>query len=161
MRRSLLALAALLSGLSSSAATRAAPDKLEGVRSVTVMRRDEPLFMEPSKGAMRRGAAGRGAHLPVFEIARGGSCTGRWFSVGPLAWICEEGTEASSAAAPPERPRDVTADGLPYAYYFVGPDGSFGYGDLLVAEEGVPETQLLPGFGVGVTREGQKPGGER
>jgi lipoprotein-anchoring transpeptidase ErfK/SrfK len=32
---------------------------------------------------------------------------------------------------------------------------------LLIAEEGVPETQLLPGFGVAITREGQKPGGER
>jgi hypothetical protein len=161
LRRSLLFATALLSSLSSSGATRAAGDRLEGVRSVTVMRRDEPLFTEPSKGAMRRGAAGRGAHLPVFEIARGGGCTGRWFSVGPLAWICEEGAEASSAAAPPERAREVTTDGLPHAYYFVGPDGSFGYGDLLVAEEGVPETQLQPGFGVGITREGQKPGGER
>lgn len=161
MRRLLLAAPLLLSSLSGSAVTRAAAAKLEGVRSVQVTRRDEPLFIEPSKGASRRGAAGRGARLPVFEIARGGGCTGRWFSVGPLAWICEEGAEASSASPPPERARDVTADGLPYAYYFVGPDGSFGYGDLLVAEEGVPETQLLPGFGVAITREGQKPGGER
>jgi hypothetical protein len=156
-----LAAPLLLSSLSGSAVTRAAGAKLEGVRSVQVVRRDEPLFIEPSKGASRRGAAGRGARLPVFEIARGGGCTGRWFSVGPLAWICEEGAEASSASPPPERARDVTADGLPYAYYFVGADGSFGYGDLLVAEEGVPETQLLPGFGVAITREGQKPGGER
>jgi hypothetical protein len=50
---------------------------------------------------------------------------------------------------------------LPHAYYFVGGDGSFGYGDLLIAEDGVPETQLLPGFGVAITREGQKPGGGR
>ena len=160
-RRLLLAATALLSGLSSAAETRAAPDKLEGVRSVTVQRRDEPLFTEPSKGAARRGAAERGARLPVFELTRGGGCVGRWFSVGPLAWICEEGAEASSASPPPERARDVTAEGLPYDYYFVGPDGSFGYGDLMVAEDGVPETQLQPGFGVAITREGQKPGGER
>src|SRR3954469_5333109 len=126
-----------------------------------VLRRDEPLFTEPNRGASRRGAAERGARLPVFELTRGGGCSGRWFSVGPLAWICEEGAEASAAAAPPERPRDVTVDGLPSDYYFVGPDGSFGYGDLLVAEEGVPEAQLLPGFGVAITREGQKPSGER
>ena len=163
MRRSLFAALALLSGLSNSATTLAAPakDKLEGVRSLSVLRRDEPLFTEPSKGAARRGAAARGARLPVFEIARGGGCTGRWFSVGPLAWLCEEGAEASSASAPAEHARDVTPDGLPFSYYFVGPDGSFGYGDLLVAEDGVPETQLLPGFGVAITREGQKPGGER
>lgn len=160
MRRSLLSLA-LLATLSGATATLAAGDKLEGVHSVMVLRRDEPLFTEPNKGAARRGAAERGARLPVFELTRGGGCSGRWFSVGPLAWICEEGAEASAAAAPAERPRDVTADGLPNDYYFVGPDGSFGYGDLAVAEEGVPETQLLPGFGVAITREGQKPGGER
>jgi hypothetical protein len=151
-----VALLAWLSGTS-----LAAPDKLEGVRSLLVLRRDEPLFTEPNKGAARRGAAERGARLPVFELTRGGGCSARWFSVGPLAWICEEGAEASAAAPPPERSRDKTADGLPYDYYFVGQDGSFGYDDLLVAEDGVPETQLLPGFGVAITREGQKPGGER
>ena len=160
MQRTLLILT-LLAPLSSATATAAAPDRLEGVRSVLVLRRDEPLFSEPNKGAARRGAAERGARLPVFELVRGGGCTGRWFSVGPLAWICEEGAEASAASAPPEQERQSSADGLPYAYYFVGPDGSFGYGDLLVAEDGVPETQLLPGFGVAITREGQKPGGER
>jgi hypothetical protein len=156
-----LAAALLLSSLSNAAPTQAAADKLEGVRSVTVLRRDEPIFVEPHKGAGRRGAAARGARLPVFEVARGGGCVGRWFSVGPLAWLCEEGAEASGASPPAERPRDTTPDGMPNAYYFVGADGSFGYGDLLVAEEGVPETQLLPGFGVAITREGQKPGGER
>jgi len=151
----------LFATLGSTAVTAAAPDRLEGVRSVLVLRRDEPLFTEPNKGAARRGAAQRGARLPVFELARGGGCSGRWLLVGPLAWVCEEGAEASAASPPAEQPRDTSADGLPNDYYFVGPDGSFGYGDLLVAEEGVPETQLLPGFGVAITREGQKPGGER
>jgi len=160
LRRLTLGLA-LLTTLSGAAPLLAAGDRLEGVRSVTVLRRDEPLFTEPNKGAARRGAAERGARLPVFELTRGGGCSGRWFSVGPLAWICEEGAEASAATAPAEQSRDTTSDGLPYDYYFVGPDGSFGYGDLAVAEEGVPETQLLPGFGVAITREGQKPGGER
>jgi len=160
VRRSLLALT-LLATLSGATATPAAPDRLEGVRSVLVLRRDEPLYSEPNKGAARRGAAERGARLPVFELTRGGGCSGRWLLVGPLAWICEEGAEASSASPPPEVPASASAEGLPSTYYFVGPDGSFGYGDLLIAEEGVPETQLLPGFGVAITREGQKPGGER
>lgn len=162
MKRRQLSIALLAAlGSAASASTTAAADKLEGVRSVVVLRRDEPLFTEPNRGAARRGAAERGAHLPVFELARGGGCSGRWFSVGPLSWICEDGAEASSAAAPPEEPRELTAEGLPFDYYFVGPDGSFGYQDLLVAEDGVPETQLLPGFGVAITREGQKPEGER
>jgi lipoprotein-anchoring transpeptidase ErfK/SrfK len=143
------------------APTTGAADRLEGVRSVLVLRRDEPLFTEPDKGAARRGAAERGARLPVFDLARGGGCSARWFSVGPLAWLCEEGAEASSTSPPAESARESSADGLPHAYYFVGADGSFGYGDLQVAEEGVPETQFLPGFGVAVKREGQKPTGER
>ena len=160
MRRPLLAAVIALLGLSTSPSSRALP-VTEGVRSVRVLRRDEPIFHEPHKGSARRGAAARGARLPVFDLARGGGCSGRWFAVGPLAWICEEGVEPSSAPAPPERPRRTTSDGLPFSYYFVGPDGSFGYSDLLIAEEGVPDTQLLPGFGVAITREGQKPGGER
>jgi hypothetical protein len=152
---------ALLTSSSVALGRVRAPDPLEGVRSVMVLRRDEPLFMEPHKGASRRGAAERSARLPVFEIARGGGCSGRWFSVGPLAWICEEGAEASGATAPREQSRAPSGDGLPFDYYFVGPDRSFGYTDLQIAEEGIPEAQLQAGFGVAITREGQKPGGER
>jgi lipoprotein-anchoring transpeptidase ErfK/SrfK len=165
VRRSLWIATVLLSLAASHAqqsrAQQSPLHRLEGVRSVMVLRRDEPLFSEPSKNAARRGAALLGARLPVFDLTRGGGCTGRWFSIGPLAWICEEGAEASSASAPPEQAHQSSADGLPFDYYFVGRDGSFGYSDLLIAEEGVPETQLLPGFGVAITREGQKPGGER
>jgi hypothetical protein len=163
---SLLTATALLAAISHGRGperrvARATPDRLEGVRSVLVLRRDEPLFTEPSQGAARRGAAERGARLPVFELQRGGGCSGRWFSVGPLAWICEDGAEASGAAAPAEQARAPSGDGLPFDYYFVNRDGSFGYRDLLVAEEGVPEAQLQPGFGLAITREGQKSGGER
>ncbi len=161
MRRSHLGAVALLTALLARPCDVSAADEREGVRSVTVLRPDEPIFGEPSKGAARRGAAARGASLPVFAIARGGGCSSRWFSVGPLAWICGEGVQPSEAPAPPEAKREPTADGMPYAYHFVGPDGSFGYADLEVAEEGVPDTQLQPGFGVALTREGRKPGGER
>jgi hypothetical protein len=160
MQRTFL-VCALLTTSSAAIGRGAAPDRLEGVRSVMVLRRDEPLFVEPHKGASRRGAAERGARLPVFEVARGGGCVGRWFSVGPLAWICEDGAEASGATAPSEQARAPSGDGLPFDYYFVGPDGSFGYTDLRIAEEGVPEAQLQAGFGVAITREGQKPGGDR
>ena len=160
MRRLLPSLA-LACAVGTGVAHSAARDELEGVRSVLVLRPDEPLYTEPNRGAARRGATEQGAHLPVFELRRGGGCTGRWFLVGPLAWICEEGAEASGAQAPPEHPAETSAQGLPFDYYFVGPDGSFGYQDLLVAEEGVPDTQLLPGFGVALKRQGQKPDGER
>jgi hypothetical protein len=43
-------------------------------------------------------------------------------------------------------------DGLPYRYHFVGADGSFGYRAVRTAEDGVPDAQLLKGFGVAVLR---------
>jgi hypothetical protein len=55
-------------------------------------------------------------------------------------------------------PEASTADGLPFAYHFVGPDGTFGYRELDAAEQGVPDAQLLPGFGVAVARVSPKPG---
>jgi hypothetical protein len=77
--------------------------------------------------------------------------------VGPLAWICGEGAFASARPASHRAP-PPSNEGLPFPYYFVGKDGSFGYRDLSTAEEGVPAAQLLPGFGVAVTRLGNKPG---
>ena len=41
----------------------------------------------------------------------------------------------------------------------MGPDGSFGYRALQTAEDGVPDTQLLKGFGVAVMRVENNPEG--
>jgi hypothetical protein len=54
----------------------------------------------------------------------------------------------------------VSAGGLPYAYYFVNRDGSFGYRDLTTAEQGVPDAQFLPGFGVAIARIAAPPGAD-
>ncbi len=122
------------------------------VQSVEVTRSEEPLFQGPSRVAKRRGAVARGARLPLFAARRGPGCAGRYLLIGPLAWLCEEGVELSSA--PPDadgEPALIRAhDGLPYRYHFVGPDGAFGYRDLQTAEDGVPDAQLLKGFGVAV-----------
>ena len=123
---------------------------------MVVTRRDEPLYRAPESKAPRRGAATRGATLPVFGSRTGPGCAGPFLMVGPLAWICSEGVEPSSAAPPSTQVRvEQVPDGLPYRYYFVGSDGSFGYRDLTTAEEGVPDTQLFPGFGVAVLRNGK------
>ncbi|HEY8942903.1 MAG TPA: L,D-transpeptidase, partial [Polyangiaceae bacterium] len=123
------------------------------VRSVLVMRREEPIYSEPSTRGGKRGAAILGAHLPLFGVRRGPGCAGRWFHVGPHAFICEDGAELSAAMplalGSPEIP---TQHGLPYDYHFVSPDGSFGYTELDSAELGVPNAQLQPGFGIAVER---------
>jgi hypothetical protein len=50
--------------------------------------------------------------------------------------------------------------GLPFDYYFVGADGSFGYAKLALAEEGIPDAQLEPGFAVGIVQIARKTFGD-
>jgi L,D-transpeptidase catalytic domain len=126
--------------------------------SVEVTRPDEPIRVRPDAAAPRRGAADRGARLPVYAASAGSGCTGVWYEVGPVAWICEEGA-APSLLPPSALPGPASQNGLPYAYHFVGPDGSFGYRVLDTAEEGAPDTQLFPGFGLALVRVADKPGG--
>ena len=132
----------------------------EWVRSVEITRPDEPLYQGPSSTEKRRGAVARGARVPVFAAKHGSGCAGRFFLVGPLAWLCEEGAELSAAAPDADEPPLTRPhDGLPYRYHFVGPDGALGYRALQTAEEGVPDGQLLKGFGVAVVRVGNNPEG--
>jgi hypothetical protein len=125
--------------------------------SVEITRPDEPLVTRPDAKAPRRGAAEKGARLPVFAATAGPGCQGAWFEVGPLAWACSEGAAPSPLPplVPPEPPPE---NGLPFSYHFVTKDGSFGYRLLDTAEDGVPDAQLFPGFGVALTRVAPKPG---
>jgi hypothetical protein len=124
--------------------------------SVEITRADEPIVTAPDTGAPRRGAGERGARLPVYAAGSGPGCGSGWFEVGPLAWVCADG--ASPSPLPPSGGNEPATDGLPFAYHFVGRDGSFGYRVLETAEEGVPDSQLLPGFGLAIMRVAVKPG---
>jgi hypothetical protein len=53
-----------------------------------------------------------------------------------------------------------SADGLPFRYYFVGPDGSFAYRRLETADMDEPQMDLQKGFAVAVVSE-QASGGAR
>jgi hypothetical protein len=129
------------------------------VRSVEILRSEEPLSLRPDKGSARRGAAAKGARLPLYGATRGPGCTGRWLLVGPLAWVCESvvRTSAEPPLAPIEAPPEITS-GLPHRYYFVGPDGALGYAKLSLAEEGIPDAELEPGFAVGVVQVAHRAG---
>ncbi len=127
--------------------------------SLEVVRPDEPIRMRPDASAPRRGAALRGARLPELGRASGPGCAGDWYAVGPIAWICAEGVEPSRLP-PGTELRPTPGPGLPFAYYFVKKDGSFGYRNLATAEDGVPDAQFLPGFGVALRRIENKPGGD-
>ena len=133
----------------------------EWAHSAEITRLDEPLYQGPSSAEPRRGAAARGARLPVFAAQRGSGCEGRFLLVGPLAWVCEDGAQLSQAAPDVDAEGGLrrSHDGLPYRYHFVGPDGSFGYRAVQTAEDGVPDAQLLKGFGVAVVRIEKNPEG--
>lgn len=139
-----------------AAVTCVAPAHAAEPDRVQVVRREEPIYARPDASSPRRGAAILGATLPAFGARVGPGCASPWVSVGPVAWICGDGVAAAGTfGLPPEDRR--SHGGLPYAYYFVNRDGSFGYRDLSTAEEGVPEAQLLPGFGVAIARVAGKP----
>lgn len=124
----------------------------EGTQSARVMRGDEPILRQAAGGAPRVGSAHRNVLLPVFAAVRGPGCRAAWLRVGPRAWTCADHVELSTARPIPASLKTIVdaPDGLPYAYYFVGPDGSFGYRDARLVDVGTPAMQLEPGFAVAI-----------
>jgi lipoprotein-anchoring transpeptidase ErfK/SrfK len=132
-----------------------------GVQSARVLLADQPLLAAPWGAAPRRGSAARDVHLPVFAARRGAGCKGAWLSVGPLAWVCEDAVEVSSAPAIEAAARVVpdASDGLPYRYFFVGPEGSTAYRQIDAVDVGEPDMTLQPGFAVAIVAERTIDGG--
>jgi hypothetical protein len=154
----LLAVTAAAQGVPPWSAPKA-PDA--DAHSVLVLNRDEPLYTRPTSSAPRRGAAAKGARLPLYGRTRGAGCKDDWLLVGPTAWLCSDRVERSSDP-PPHHDSELPAasDGMPRTYYFVGQDGSFGYDSLSTAEETKPVSSLEPGFSIAavqVARKGADP----
>jgi hypothetical protein len=124
-------------------------------RSARVLKSDQPLLAGPHPGAPRRGSAAQDVRLPVFASRAGPGCPAAWLQVGPLAWVCGDAVEPSPLPAVDPRLRTIpdSADGLPYRYFFVGPDGSLAYRRLDAADLGDPDMQLEPGFAVAIVAE--------
>ncbi len=125
------------------------------VKSARVLKRDQPLFDAPGGSPRRRGSVDRNVQLPLFAARRGDGCLGRWLEVGAAAWVCDDAVELSAAGpiSPLVRTWREMPDGLPYRYYFVGPDGSFGYRRADAADIDAPDAQLEPGFAVAIVEE--------
>jgi hypothetical protein len=123
--------------------------------TVRVIRSDEFILNEPTKSASRRGSAAREARLPLFGARGGAGCRNPWYSVGPNAWICGDEVELSRGTSIPASARtfEPSSDGLPYRYYFVGPDGTQGYRKLREVDISQADVQLDPGFAVAVVEE--------
>lgn len=119
-------------------------------QSIEVTEHDVPLWLTPGSG--KRGASNGGSRFLVFGTQHAGrGCRQQWVLIGPQAWLCAERTRWSARPANPVRIR-ATGTGLPYDYFFVGPDGTFGYATLTLAGEGIPDSQLEPGFAVAAER---------
>jgi len=127
----------------------------EGVVSARILKGDQPVLAGPWEGAPRRGSAALDVHLPIFAVRRGPGCQGRFLEVGPLAWVCEDAVELAQTPFVEATYRAIreTSDGLPFRYYFVGPDGSFAYKRLSAVDVGTPDMQLEPGFAVAIVEE--------
>jgi lipoprotein-anchoring transpeptidase ErfK/SrfK len=93
--------------------------------------------------------------LPVYATRHGIGCTGNYLSVGPSAWVCDDAVELSGKPPidPLARALASSSDGLPFRYYFVGPDGSLAYDRLELADLGEPTMRLEPGFAVAIVEE--------
>ena len=133
----------------------------DDARSVEIRRNDEPLFTLANPTAARRGAAALGARLPLYGAVAGPGCRSDWLLVGPTAWVCGDVVRISSE--PPlgaSVARARTADGLPRAYYFVGPDGALGYGALGAAGDSAPVAELQPGYAISIAATGSGPRGD-
>src|SRR5215472_1294322 len=122
------------------------------VKSVIPKNKDQELLAEPDGAGPHRGSVFLGTRLPLFGAKRGPGCGARWLLVGPLAWVCGDAAELS--ADDPLLPvAHAGQDGLPYRYYFVGPNGASGFSDLAQVEDDAPDVDLERGFAVAVVEE--------
>ena len=122
-------------------------------RTPPTSREDPALYSRPGGTLERRGSARVGVPLPLFAAVRGAGCQGRWYMVGPLAWICSDVAELADDDPAPPPPLAARPDGLPYRYAFAGREGAYGYLDPARAEDDAPDIELEPGFGVALVEE--------
>jgi lipoprotein-anchoring transpeptidase ErfK/SrfK len=136
-------------------------------KSVAPHADDLPVFRMPTRAEPRRGTLFPSARAPLYGALRGPGCGGRWFQIGPMAWVCSDEVElsaddppsfASSRAPGRGLPPRFADDGLGLQYAFVGPEGASSYRDLRRAEEGTPEADLDPGFAVAIVEQAEARG---
>jgi lipoprotein-anchoring transpeptidase ErfK/SrfK len=131
-----------------------------GVRSAAPVRNDVALYTEIGRTDLRRGTLMPNARVPVFAARRGANCGGRWLLVGPYAWACSDDLDVG--VEEPNRSLHLAPleSGLPYRYFFAGPEGAEAYASFEYAGDEAPERQLEKGFAVPILEERVR-GGER
>ncbi len=127
------------------------------VQSVDVEDHDVAVWFSPH-ALRRRGATAGGSRFAILGTRKAnGRCQTAWLLIGSQAWLCGEHAEPSALPPQPAASRP-SSTGLPYDYYFVGPDGAFAYATLALAGEGIPDSQLEPGFAIASRRFAERLG---
>lgn len=136
-RRSALTAALLLALAASAGAAQPRPRTPNetlvpldpAVRSMEVVEDGAVALAEPREGGARRGTIVVGARVPARRRVAGTGCpTGVWIEVGDDAYVCESSL-APSRALPGGVPQPAMEGSwrLPFAYAFVGFDGTRAY----------------------------------
>jgi hypothetical protein len=128
---------------------------------VRVLQQDTPVWLTANRDGARRGALQLGAIVPVLERSPSAAgCPEPWLRVALDAWLCGNDSGPAALATSATAPTLAAVAGLPYRYYFVAENGSFGYSTLSLTDEGIPDSQLEPGFAVAIAEVHQKADGE-
>ncbi len=90
-------------------------------RSVAPLRARTELASAAGYPDLVRGTASPQARLPLFGTKRASGCTGRWFLVGPLAWVCADAADLSRDPVTSATPRHGE---MPFRYFYVGTSGA-------------------------------------
>lgn len=131
-----------------------------GANSLLAIHDEVPILESPLASAPRRGVLAADIPLPLFAFKRGPGCAGRWISVGPLAWVCQDKVTLSTSlpVAASFSVYENVPDGLPYRYFFVGRNGSWGYSHLRSVDVSTPDQSFEPGFAVAVVQQREHQG---
>jgi lipoprotein-anchoring transpeptidase ErfK/SrfK len=129
-----------------------------GTQTVRPNRADVAIVQAPGETDKRRGTFMLDARSLLFGARRAPHCGGRWFEIGPMSWVCSDDVTLSSEPPVLGLALLPLTDGLPYRYYFVGPEGAEAYGTLQYAGEESPERQLEKGWSVPVVEQRPKDG---
>jgi hypothetical protein len=117
---------------------------------------DLVIYAGPGRASGRRGVSTPGARLPIFGARHAPGCSGSWWLVGPLSWVCSD-----RASLSPDEPSPPSLLGNPLStrYFFVSPSGASAYGSFASAQEGDSDRELEGGWGVAVAEERSAPDG--
>lgn len=126
--------------------------RTERIRSLLVTSPGAPVVLSPNASAPRRGSLARGERVPYMGQATGPGCVAPFYRVDPQGYVCGRFVEPSPdpprAAAHPAAPEAGAV--LPWGYGYARGDGARVYRRAEDIDSEMWDSELDPGFGVGL-----------